>query len=274
MHGTVIPPRPPGYSDFGDIPQRGSIAKIARGTGYPELDDLFKFYPEQLVLVSGYTGHGKSTFMLNVIAKQAVDKKVGSFLYVPENEGSIIEKVRLLWPGNDVQWGRFCHGLCSIQSAVPQGYHDPYHTIDWALERSEYAVVHEKRELIFLDPWNELDRNNKPKDQLMTDYIGDSLMLVKQFCRQFKVTVIIAVHPTKMAMQAGRPMNLADIEGSMNWGNKSDNVLIVSRNLNTAKITSAKVREIGAGERGECQFTVDRYTGKFTPVPGSTILDV
>jgi hypothetical protein len=212
--------------------------------------------------------------MLNIIAKLAAEQKIGSFLYVPENEGSIVEKVRLLWPGNDVQWRRFCKGLCSIQSAVPQSHLDPYHTIDWALDIAKYAVLYDKREIIFLDPWNELERTNKPKDQLMTDYIGDSLRLVKQFCRTYKVTVIVVAHPTKQAMQADRPMNLADVEGSMNWGNKSDNVLIVSRNKCTAKITSAKVRETGAGFRGECEFSVDMYTGKFTPVPGSTKLDV
>jgi hypothetical protein len=140
------------------------------------------------------------------------------------------------------------------------------------LARAEYAVVHESRQIIYLDPWNEFDRI-KGKDQLMTDYIGDSLMLIKQFCRFYQVPVVMAVHPTKLAMQADREMTLADIEGSMNWGNKADNVLIISRDKNIAKVTSAKVREIGAGFRGQCEFTVDPHTGKFTPIPGSDILD-
>jgi twinkle protein len=264
---------PLGYFQLGGLPQTGPVDNVAFGSGWPELDSIFKFYPNQLVLVTGYTGHGKSTFMLNVIAKLALEQKIGSFLYVPENENYLLHKMKLLWPGNDAQFQRFCNGLCSVQSAVPYDYNQPNHDIQWALGRAEYAVVHDKREIIFLDPWNEFDRY-PAKGQLMTDYIGQALILIKQFCRQYKVTVVMVAHPSKQAMQEDRPMNLADIEGSMNWGNKSDNILIISRSKCTAKIISAKVREIGAGFRGQCEFSVDMRTGKFTPIPGSDILDV
>ena len=45
------------------------------------------------------------------------------------------------------------------------------------------------------------------------------------------------------------------------------NGLIVQRDpvLPTAKVISAKVREKGAGRRGECRFYVDEKTGQFTP---------
>ena len=91
----------------------------------------------------------------------------------------------------------------------------------------------------------------------MTDYIGESLMLVKQFCRTMNVVVIIVAHPTKAINQTGgRITSLADIEGSMNWFNKCDNGLIVVRDSghNAAKVISAKVREIGAGKVGTLPF--------------------
>jgi hypothetical protein len=267
------PPASSGIFLLRDLPQGKPVTKIAIGSGWPELDGLFKLYPEQLVLVSGYTGHGKSTFMLNLIAKLALEKKIGSFLYVPENERYLLEKMRLLWPGTKAEFQNDFLDMCSIYSSIPQSYLDPYHTIDWVLGKAEYCVLNHDRGIIFLDPWNELERTNKPPSQLMTDYIGDSLRLVKQFCRQYQVSVIIAVHPTKLAMQQERSMTIADIEGSMNWGNKADNILIISRSKTTAVVTSAKVREIGAGNRGSCQFSVDPNTGKFTPVPGSDVYE-
>ncbi|MGC2077133.1 MAG: hypothetical protein WA728_14085, partial [Xanthobacteraceae bacterium] len=65
-----------------DLPQRGSVEKQAFGTGWWELDRLFKFYLGQFVVVTGLAGSGKSTFMLNVLAKVAKQQGVGSFLYV------------------------------------------------------------------------------------------------------------------------------------------------------------------------------------------------
>ena len=106
---------------------------------------------------------------------------------------------------------------------------------------------------------------------LLTDYIGECLMLLKQFCRSMNAVVIVVAHPTKAVNEkGGRIPNLADIEGSMNWFNKCDNGIIVAReeNLNTTRVISAKVREIGAGKRGQCWFDVDPETGLFTPQYG------
>ena len=107
----------------------------------------------------------------------------------------------------------------------------------------------------------------------MTDHIGQSLMLVKEFVRFFNCVVMIIAHPTKAVFDRGssRVPGLADIEGSMNWYNKCDNGLIIWRDLgrNSCKVISAKVREIGAGKTGECYFAVDPATGIFTPQHGA-----
>ena len=254
-----------------DLPQRGSIAKIALGTGWPDLDQLFKFYPEQFVVLTGLAGSGKSTFMFNVLAKMAIEQDVRCFLYVPENEGSLHEKFELLWPGDAVQYQHFANNQCRVQSAIPQSWTEPYHDIGWVLEKAEYAVKYEDCGIVFLDPWNEFDRI-KHKNQLMTDYIGEAIMAIKQFARCYRVSVVMAAHPTKNVLhREDGAIGLGDIEGSMNWYNKCDNGLIIKRNGNAAAVISAKVREIGAGQIGCCQFNVDPYTGKFTPMYGSTV---
>jgi hypothetical protein len=113
-----------------------------------------------------------------------------------------------------------------------------------------------------VDPWNELDRARKR--EMMTDYIGRCLMLIKDFCRTMNAIVVVVAHPTNaIAGNGGKVTSLADIEGSMNWFNKCDNGLIVVRENNAAKMISAKVREIGAGKLGTCHFTVDPLTGRF-----------
>lgn len=261
---------PPGLYSLANLPQRGSVSKQAFGVGWPELDEILRFYLGQFLVVTGIAGHGKSTFMLNAMLKLALGKGVGSFLYVPENEGHLRDKLRKIWTGSDKQFEHFCREQCTIQSAIPHAQYEPAHTIDWVLDRAAWAVEHRGAEIVLVDPWNELDRARK-RDEMMTDYIGRCLMLIKDFCRTMNAIVVIVAHPTKAIVNTGnRVVSLADIEGSMNWYNKCDNGLIVVREAgNTAKVISAKVREIGAGKLGSCSFTVDPLTGKFTPQYGS-----
>jgi twinkle protein len=222
-------------------------------------------YPGQFVAVTGKAGSGKSTFVMNIIAKLAHEEGVKSFLYVPENEGYLREKLRLLWPGDDRSFEHFAASQCFVESSSG----GDERTMGWVLKRAEAAVVNESVEIVLIDPWNELDRA-KEKDMLLSDYIGRCLMLVKDFCRSMDVTVIIIAHPTKAVNEnGGRTPGLADIEGSMNWYNKCDNGLIVERDNNTAKVISAKVREIGAGRIGSCFFTVNPKTGAFAPMHGA-----
>jgi twinkle protein len=257
----------PGYHALADLPQRGSVAKIAQSTGWWELDQLWKLYPGQFNVVTGIAGHGKSTFLLNVLCNMAKKHGTRSFLYVPENEGFVQEKLRLIW-GRDDGFKDFCANQCFIQSAQPNAYDEAPRTLDWVLDKAVIAVERDYANVIMIDPWNELERA-KDRDQLMTDYIGQCLMWLKQFCRCMDATVIIVAHPTKAGVTDGKPPSLDHIEGSMNWFNKCDNGLIVHRDGPATKVISAKVREIGAGKRGQCWFHVDEQTGIFTPQVGA-----
>lgn len=262
-----------GYYSLADLPQRGSVEAQSFGCGWAELDDIFKFYLGQFVVVTGIAGHGKSTLMLNILQRVARERGVASFLYVPENEAYLYEKLRKIW-NNDETFQHYAQSLCYVQSAVPEGYDDPPHTLDWILDQAVAAVKRDNAEIVMIDPWNELDRA-KPKDMLLTDYVGECLRLIKQFCRSLDVITIMIAHPTKAINEhGGKIASLADIESSMNWFNKCDNGLIVVREAatNTAKVISAKVREIGAGRLGSCMFSVDPATGIFTPLYGSATL--
>lgn len=255
-----------------NVPQRGSVSSITMSTGYSELDEIWKLYPGQFTVCTGIAGHGKSTLLQNVICNIARENNVASFMYVPENEWHIREKLRLIW-GDKPDFDRFQDHQCFIQTAMLDNYNTPAKTLQWVLDRACVAVERFNVGLVLIDPWNELERA-KPKDQLMTDYIGECLMYLKQICRWKNVAVILVAHPTKAGVEQGKTPTLADVEGSMNWYNKCDNGLIVQRDpvTSSCKVISAKVREIGAGRRGECHFFVDPQTGLFTPQYGGVSL--
>lgn len=259
----------PGYHALAELPQRGALDQITKSTGWSELDEIWKLYPGQFTIVTGVAGHGKSTLLLNVVANVARIHDMRTFMYVPENEGHILEKMRGIW-GDNFGFDDFAAGQCFVQSATPPAYDAEAKTLHWVLDKAVVAVENDGVDLLLIDPWNELERA-KPKDMLLSDYIGQCLMMLKQFCRAMNVAVIMVAHPTKAGVEQGKTPTLADIEGSMNWYNKCDNGLIVVRPPfgDTAKVISAKSRERSAGRRGECHFFVDPLTGIFTPQPGA-----
>lgn len=266
---VVAFPRP-GYFSMEGLPEHVPLGESTFSTGWDELDRLFRFYHGQFVVTTGKPGHGKSTFLFNIVANIARLHGIRSFLYVPENERYLRDKLRKIW-NDDERFQYFASQQVFVQSAMPEHYASDPHTLDWILDHAAFAVQHDHIELLIIDPWNEIE-HAKPRDMLMTDYIGGCLRLIKQFCRHFRVVIVVVAHPTKAAADPDRLPLLSDIEGSMNWWNKSDNGLVVVREheSGTCRVISAKVREEpDAGKTGSCRFWVDPETGIFTPLVGA-----
>lgn len=247
------------------VPQPPSVSQSTVESGWWELDEIFKAYPGQLVVTTGKAGHGKSTFLFNLLLRicDRCDKR--AFFYVPENERHVREKFTNIWDGHKDRFDLLSQENLFIQCAGYEHYDNAPHTIDWVLDAAYGAVQVKGVDMVMIDPWNELERA-KQRDQLLPDYIGECLMKVKNFAHSTDTTVFMVAHPTKAASERGA--TLADIEGSMNWWNKCDNGLIVEREGAGTKVISAKVRERGAGKLGVCYFSVDE-NDRFTPQHGA-----
>jgi twinkle protein len=265
-----------GYHALADLPQRPSVATIAKSTGWPELDEIFKLYPTQFVMVTGAASHGKSTFLFNLACNVFREHGMKSYFYVPENEDFVRETLAELW-GDAPGWEQFSEIGCFVQSSQPEAYDETPKTLQWVLNQAIVAIQEDGARLIIIDPWNELEWS-KPKDMSMTEYIGRCLQWLKKFARKYQVTVMLAAHPTKdsalKAKAEGRTVGGYDIDGGANWINKADSVLAVRREEGkpVATIVCSKVRQRGAGKPGFCVFFVDEETGRFRPQPGAVSL--
>lgn len=258
----------PGYYALADLPQAEPLSKSAKSTGWEELDKILKIYPSQLVVCTGYAGSGKSTFLFNLIVNLCWQHGHRAWMYVPENEAHLFKKIELMFNKKEKQFGTFSRTRCFVQSANYEHYGEEPRTVEWILDKAYQSWLHDKINLVLIDPWNELERA-KQNDELLTDYIGRCLMRMKMFARETGCTMIMVAHPTKAAV--GRDCGLYDIEGSANWTNKCDNGLIVKHEKGSKDTTvvSAKVREIPhAGRIGHCIFLVDEETGIFTEQVG------
>jgi len=263
-----------GYYALADLPQAPPLDECAYSAGWWELDKIWKLYPGQFSVVTGLPGHGKSTFLLNVVCNVAKQHGTRTFMYVPENERSIKAQLERIW-GADKGFDQFSREQCFIHSAEPDDYDQRARTIEWVLDKAKVSVEKDEADIVLIDPWNELERA-KPKEEMLTDYIGRCLQYLKQMTRKYNVSVIMVAHPTKAGNSDERSRDgkirgpgLADIEGSMGWYNKCDNGLIVVREPQATRVVSAKVRlSPDAGQRGQCHFDVDKNTGIFTPQYG------
>ena len=258
-----------GYFSLRDVAQRADVSTISLGTGWWELDQIWKIYPGQFTVATGIPGHGKSTFLLNVICNLYREHSVRSLLYMPENEPHLRSKLKRIW-GDKPGFDEFSDN-CFVQSAASEHYDDAPQDLSFILDRAVSAIKRDEAGLLLIDPWNELE-HAKPPAMPITEYIRMCLKYLKQFCRAYGVAVILVAHPTKaVAEHGGRTPLLSDIEGSMSWYNKCDNGLIIVRDSerNSARVISAKVREDGAGKVGSCHFHVDPDTGIFTPMHGA-----
>lgn len=119
-----------------------------------------------------------------------------------------------------------------------------------------------------LDPWNQIEFSRDPRTPL-TEFLRECLKQIIGFSRELSLSVVLSAHPTKSGVAEGKIPGAYDIDGSAHWANSPDNILCVFRGPTETSIHSQKVREIGAGKRGVCVFTVDEKTGLFTPQLGA-----
>lgn len=257
----------PGLYALSDLPQYPSVSAIAKGTGWWELDQIFLVYPGQFIVVHGPTNAGKSTFLMNLICNLYCEHKLKSFVYIPENERHVRERLSLIW-GDRQGWDAFAEVGVVLASAIKRFDEQP-HDLLWILNHAFEAKKEGHADLVVLDPWNEIEWT-RPKEKTLTEFIGDCLKLITGFCRDTETTLFLSAHPTKSGVAEGRVPGAYDIDGSAHWANKPDNILCVHRDPNgkSTSVISQKVREIGAGKRGVCVFDVDETTGIFKPQYG------
>jgi len=60
-----------GYFSLRELRKYPDISSSTIATGWWELDQIFKIYPGQFVVVTGLAGSGKSTFLFNMLMTMA-----------------------------------------------------------------------------------------------------------------------------------------------------------------------------------------------------------
>jgi energy-coupling factor transporter ATP-binding protein EcfA2 len=288
---------PTGIVTIDDL--REAIAELYRvgvqkglGTGWRVIDDLYTVRKREMTVITGAPGSGKSTWMdhlainlarlhgwkflvfsaENLPHEEHVSGLLEKYLDMPFNEGP---HPRMNAEQLDRGLGFLADHFFFIEP--PEDRQDVRTLFAIA---SAFMETHPVDAIIF-DPWNEIDHARK-KELREDEYLADTLRIAKLFARKRDIHLFIVAHPTKLQRDrktGAYPVpTLYDISGGAMWRNKTDNGIVVYRELSIGKdgdvvdhgvsnILVQKIRFRAVGRLGKAALYYDKVTARFDEKP-------
>ena len=264
---------------------------LGRGaqTGWPSMDRLFSVAPGQLTTVTGWPNSGKSQWldalMLN-LARQGWRgvfcslENIPVFLHVEKLAKQLVGKPlregvtqRMTAQERDAAMAKLDEWFSFI---LP---HDKkpnpsLHEVVSAIEadfKARGLWGNSKQLACVIDPFNELE-HIRPQGLSLTEYIGASLSMLRQWARHNGLHVFLVGHPAKqprMRDTGKLPTATPDmISDSAHFWNKADNCITVAltdeHRSDEVDIHVQKIRFSHIGQRGVATLIYDRVSGRYS----------
>lgn len=200
-------------------------------SGFPGLDDKWRIRRNDLTIVTGWPGCGKSTFLNDVAFRMAENHgwrtAFASFEQTPQTQH--MWALRRLYLGkapDQMTAGEIKRADEWLEQHFVFVVRDEDKPADlpWLFESFATAIVRHGVDMVIADPWNELE-HDIPAGKSLTQYVGDGLRDWKRFLRKWDVHGIIAAHPAKVITKGGETLpepRLDQISDSQHWWNKAD----------------------------------------------------
>ena len=237
--------------------------------GLNSVDDLYTVCSDQVTVVTGVPGSGKSELIDYFMVSLALKEDWKFAIFSAENPieihaGKLIEK----YSGRPIFEGR--DKINEEDLFIAADWLDKHfffidssssNTIDSILSRAEILVENEKINGLLIDPFNYTDVT------LETDAISGMLTKLHAFAKKFHIHIWIVAHPQKMYRGEGGKIPVptgGDISGSAAWWAKADFGITVSRDdEGGATMTVWKCRFKWLGEVGSCHLSYDPKCGRY-----------
>ena len=242
--------------------------------GLPNFDEICRFEPGRLCVVTGRPGSGKSEFIDEITTRLAVNYDWATAYFSPENTpmGYHFIKIAKRLKGQTLTYeeitsernSRMAEYMSShFLHIVPEGDAK----IDSILNLATDLVLNNGVRVLVIDPYNELQDDFGAATE--TNYVSRLLTKLKRFAGEYGVLVILVAHPRQQRREMGDTgLDLYSISGSAHFYNKTDYGIIVQRNRDNGlvEVRVDKVKFIENGAGGSAQFVFDPETGRYSPV--------
>lgn len=260
-------------------------------TGWPSFDFLYRPTLGQLLVLSGYPGHGKTTWTNHFFVNLAMYNDWKIAIYSPEmgEDGEVlgkfvqvaadapylpsaVERMSLEAMDLTIDWvGERFFEVHSGDLHNDEGFSTL--TVPQILDQATPLVIKHGIRVLQIDPWNECE-SARPKHMTVEEYISTSLTTIRAWGRRHNVITAIVIHPRKPEMTKGMKMEESaphpyESAGAAHWYNKADVFLTVHRmkwgerkGITTVAVKKHR-REGISGNIGECEFSFDRRSERF-----------
>lgn len=251
------------------------------GVGLFNLDRLCTFEPGRFMVITGRPGEGKSEFLDELVLRLCLRHGWRPAYFTPENvpiEYHLRKLIEKLTGYKFDPHGRMTTALYqgAKQWCADNVHHilppDDRYTLDEVLERARQLVARRGVRIVVIDPLNRLETDEKETSMTELQLISDRLNRMVRFAAQHRVLFILVAHPRKVnrANLNGekRRVEMNDINGSADFGNKADYCLVIDRDDSRRQTTVYvdKVRFKHLGTRGECTMHYDPVSGRYLPL--------
>lgn len=264
---------------------------LGRGTpcGWPSVDALFSIAPGQLTTITGWPNSGKSqwldSLMLN-LARQGWRgvycslENIPIFLHAEKLAKQITGKPmrdgltpRMTRAEKDAalalidEWFTF---VLPHEKKPNPSLADVVATIERDFKQRGLWGRDDVKRMCVIDPFNELE-HVRPQGMTLTDHIGASLSMLRQWSRRNDLHVFLVGHPSKQQRlrDSGKlPIATPDmIADSAHFWNKSDNCITIAltdeHRSQEVDIHVQKIRFSHIGQRGVATLTYDKISGRY-----------
>jgi twinkle protein len=205
----------------------------------PWLDNHWKVRMGDFSVITGIPGHGKSTFMNDVMCRLATNHgwriAVASFEQHPRADHlRSLRSWYLNGPLKDA-FGNLIvsdDALAAADAWIEKHFvfihprEEDLTNLEWCLDMCASAARQKGCRMVVIDPWNELD-HSRPSDMSLTEYTGTAIKQFKLLARANDIHVTVVAHPTKLA--GNTKPTLYSISDSAHWYNKADVGIVVHK---------------------------------------------
>lgn len=206
--------------------------QLAPTTRFTDMDDFFRWKKGELNLFVGYGNHGKTFFALQLMLTKSIWDGWRWAIFSPENYPAndfyddLVEMYVGKWLNNmsEQEYTDACH---FIGEHIFYVYPDNEHDVNSINERFRHLVLKKGLDGVMIDPFNQLDHNQKAfqrEDQYLSEVFKD----LKRFALLNNVCYNIIAHPKNPSYNQDKSLpivDMYDIAGGAAWGNKMDNII-------------------------------------------------
>ena len=239
-------------------------------------DEEFTWHSGHVTVVTGIPGHGKTTYVKNVMMSLAERYGWKFLIYSAEeaNAAYALADMYQIYTGKS-----FFHGdrltKEQITSLAPfMSNHFKYYslsendlTVEAILEKARHMLLSNGINCIVIDNMSTVEKSMSNQSDTRHNQIKSMMSDISRFARANGIHMIIVVHPKKVSKLNGAyevPKGY-DIADSSNWFNFPDNGISVYRNYETGQteIHRWKVRFWYTGKTGVSYMRFDPTCSRF-----------